>query len=244
MERFNTSSANSVIKGFYRGQIWGEHTELGDKYTGHKGIIDWGRDFLEGTVMPSIDTYNSQRKEKGQDESTIYFWVHKDCPASVKEALRLLSYTGVIRKIDEHIRATRSELGARYEVKYGCVIAAESNPSSQSKEFFRKISLKKFPEFGKNHPAYTTIQDISTTQLTEAQYRDALKGMLSRSVDVLPMLTAWQKGKLKGVNILTIEDLHSRTEEELIEKIYGVGPARARTIKNAAAAELLEYLSG
>lgn len=73
MGKFNTSSANAVIKSFYRGQIWGEHTELGEKYTGHKGIVDWGRDFLEGAVMPSIDTYNSQRKDKGKDESTIYF---------------------------------------------------------------------------------------------------------------------------------------------------------------------------
>ncbi|MDD2951111.1 MAG: hypothetical protein PHU29_10015, partial [Sulfuricurvum sp.] len=48
--KFNTTNVNSEIKSFYRGQIWAEHTELGEKYKGHRGIIDWGRDFLEKTV--------------------------------------------------------------------------------------------------------------------------------------------------------------------------------------------------
>ena len=68
--------------------------------------------------------------------------------------------------------------------------------------------------------------------------------MLTKSIDVLSLLTAWQKEKLKGAGILTIEDLHFNTEESLIENIYNVGPVRARLMKNTANAELLEYLSG
>jgi len=52
------------------------------------------------------------------------------------------------------------------------------------------------------------------------------------------------KRKLKSAGIQTIENLHTKTEESLIENIYGVGPARARLMKNAANAELLEYISG
>ncbi|WP_422374426.1 hypothetical protein [Roseibium sp.] len=244
LDKVNTASANAVLKAFYRGQIWAEHTELGEKYGGHKVIVDWGRDFLEQYVIPAIEAYNSQRKERNQNEATIYFWVHKDCPASVKEALRLLSYTGIIRKIDASVRATRRELGTRYEVKYGCVLASEGNPVTQSKDFFESLSLKKFPEFGKNHAAYFDINDIEATQVNDQQYLVALNAMLSKSVDVLPLLTSWQKGKLKDANIKTIEQLHQNSEEDLIDQLYRVGPVRARLMKNAATAELLEYLSG
>jgi predicted RecB family nuclease len=67
---------------------------------------------------------------------------------------------------------------------------------------------------------------------------------LQKSIDVLIALTPWQKEKLKSVGINTIGDLHNNSEDSLIVKIYGVGPARARTMKNTATAELLEYISG
>jgi len=76
------------------------------------------------------------------------------------------------------------------------------------------------------------------------QYKESLKSLLKKPIDVLALLTDWQKGKLKSAGIYTIEDLHKNTEESLIENIYGVGPARARLMKNAATAELLEYISG
>lgn len=244
LNKVNSSEINRVIKEFYRSTIWADHTELGDKYKGHQKLIDWGRDFLETQVIPGIESYNTARKEKGVDEATIYFWIHKDSPASVKESLRLLSYTGIIRKIDTSYRATRSEIGARYEVKYGCIISSESSPTKESQIFFRNLSVKKFPEFGKNHRAYSEIKNIESHQLSEEQYSAALSEMLQKSIDVLYLLTDWQKSKLKNAGILTIEDLHAKSEEELIERIYRIGPVRARIMKNAANAELLEYLSG
>ena len=68
--------------------------------------------------------------------------------------------------------------------------------------------------------------------------------MLGKSINVLDGLTTWQKEKLKSVGIRTIGELHSKTETDLIQRIYGVGPAKARAMKNAVMAELLEYLSG
>jgi hypothetical protein len=244
INKFNTSNTNSIIKSFYREQIWTEHTELGEKYKGHQGVIDWGRDFLEKTVIPAIESYNDTRREKGINESTIYFWVHKNSPETVKEALRLLTYTGIIRKVDSSVRATRAELGTRYEVKYGCVISLESSPHNESGEFYGNLSIKKFPEFGKNHSSYTINENIIDIKNDAQQYDKSLKSMLSKPIDVLGLLTSWQKEKLKAAGIQTIEKLHSNTEENLIEKIYNVGPARARLMKNAATAELLEYISG
>lgn len=244
LDKFNNTSVNKLLKTFYRGQIWAEHTELGEKYCGHKQLIDWGRDFLEKTIIPAIETYNKSRREKKLKESTMYFWIHKDSPAAVKEALRLLSYTGIVRKLDNSIRATRAELGLRYEVKYGCIISSESNPTSSSLMFFKNLSIKKFPEFGKNHPSYSDVEEVISFNESDEQYQAALNAMLQKPIDVLSMLTQWQKEKLKGAGIFTIEELHTKTEEGLIDSIYQVGPVRARLMKNAATAELLEYLSG
>lgn len=243
LTKFNTSNVNSVIKSFYRSKIWAEHTELGEKYKGHRGIIDWGRDFLEKTVIPKVEEYNKSRKEKGADESTIYFWIHKDSPEAVKEALRLLTYTGIIRKLDGSMRATRAELGARYEIKYGCILSLESNPHAESPDLYKHLSIKKFPEFGKSHSSYSGSDGLIKID-DEQQYEESLKALLGKSIDVLTLLTEWQKKELKLAGIVTIEDLHKNTEESLIEKIYRVGPARARLMKNAATAELLEYISG
>ncbi|EPG4961764.1 TPA: hypothetical protein ACNVAS_004214 [Citrobacter amalonaticus] len=242
LSKLNASGVNAIIKSFYRNQIWTEHTDLGEKYKGHREVIDWGRDFLENSVIPRVEDYNKIRRDKGTDESTIYFWIHKDAPEPVKESLRLLTYTGIIRKIDSAVRATRSELGTRYEIKYGCMLSLESNPHSDSKEFYKNLSVKKFPEFGKNHSSYAGSEKLLNKH--ELQYEESLRSLLKKPINVLVALTKWQKERLQSVGINTIEDLHSNTEESLIEKIYGVGPSRARTMKNAATAELLEYISG
>lgn len=243
LPKLNTSNVNSEIKSFYRGQIWAEHTDLGDKYKGHRGVIDWGRDFLEKSVTPRVEEYNKQRREKGVDESTIYFWIHKDAPEAVKESLRLLTYTGIIRKIDSSVRATRAQLGTRYEIKYGCLLSLEGNPHGESRDFYRNLSIKKFPEFGKNHSSYSGCEHLLKSD-DEEQYEESLQSLLQKSINVLIALTPWQRERLGSAGINTIEDLHNNTEESLIEKIYGVGPARARIMKNAATAELLEYISG
>lgn len=244
LPKFRTNEVNSLIKDFYRGRIWTEHTELGEKYKGHQTLIDWGRDFLENEVLSAIIRYNESRKEKELNETSIYFWIHKDSPETVKESLRLLTYTGIIRKIDSSIRATRSELGSRYEVKFGCIIALQANPSNEAISFFNALSIKKFPEFGKNYLAYRAISDLKKEMKSEENFKESLANMMNKPISVLQLLTNWQKEKLNEAGIETLRDLHNKTESELIEKIYNVGPVRARIIKNAANAELLEYLSG
>lgn len=244
LPKFNSTNVDQVIKDFYRNKIWAEHTYLGDKYNGHKGLIDWGRDFIEKTVIPLLQNYNEIRKVKRSGESSIYFWIHKDAPETVKEALRLLTYTGVIRKVDAGIRATRSELGSRYEVKFGCVLSLFSNPHVESKELYEALSIKKYVEFGKNHSAYGPILELTSAIDNDQNFRESVKVMLVKSIRVLSLLTPWQIDRLEESGITTIEDLYSKSEEDLFGKIYGVGPARARAIKNAVAAELLEYLSG
>lgn len=243
VKKWQTTAVDTVIKDFYRNNIWGEHTELGEKYQGHRFIIDWGRDFLEKRVIPHIQTYNDIRREKDLDESTIYFWVHKDSPMVVKEALRLLTYTGIIRKVDSSVRATRSELGARYEVKYGCIISLESNPHNESKTFYSNLTIRKFPEFGKNSSFYEGSENILIDNEDE-NYEQSLRSLLQKSIDVLGLLTTWQKERLHSANIDTIGELYQTSEDELINNISGIGEVRSRKIKNAVDSEIVEYISG
>ncbi|WP_411686150.1 hypothetical protein [Acinetobacter pseudolwoffii] len=244
INKFDTTSVRNIIKNFYRTQIWTEHTDLGTKYSGHKNIIDWGRDLLENKIIPTIQQYNVSRQERDLDEATIYFWVHKDAPTIVHEALRLLTYTGIIKKDENYIKATKSELGNRFEVKYGCIISLDNNPTAISKDFFRKLNISKFPEFGKTSPAFNGFEDIVIDLENEESYKSGLNSLLQKSITVLDLLTKWQKDKLLEANILTLEQLLNHTEEQLIDQIYGVGPHKARIIKNAANAEILEYISG
>ena len=244
LSKFNSTNVDIVIKDFYRNRIWAEHTYLGEKYNGHRGLIDWGRDFIENTVIPTLQNYNEIRKTKKSGESSIYFWIHKDAPETVKEALRLLTYTGVIRKMDVGIRASRSQLGTRYEVKFGCVLSMFNNPNVESKDLYEGLSVNKYVEFGKSHSAYGGILELTNAIDDDISFRASVKVMLQKSIRVLSLLTAWQMERLEASGIKTIDDLYSKTESDLFEKIDGVGPARARIIKNAVSAELLEYLSG
>ncbi|SDG76757.1 hypothetical protein SAMN04488062_10278 [Flavobacterium omnivorum] len=245
IQTFNSKNLEQTIKDFYRTKIWSEHTDLGDKYFGHKVLIDWGRDFLEKNVIPAIVKYNETRITNNKNESTIYFWIHKDSPETVKESLRFLTYTGIIRKVDSGIRATKAELGDRYEVKYGCILSLDAKPLNISKDFFNNLTITKFPEFGKNSPAYSSIVDlVEVIKDDEATFQRSISYILLKPISVLQLLTNWQKSKLSEVGINTISDLHNKTEAELIEQIYNVGPYRARIMKSAVDAELLEYISG
>ncbi|NDV21272.1 hypothetical protein FMS18_00910 [Desulfovibrio sp. JC022] len=244
IDKYNKSNIDKVLKTFYRAQVWAEHSELGDKFKGHKPLIDWGRDFLENNVIPAIESYNGHNQDDDKSKSTINFWIQKDAPEAVKESLRLLSYTGIIRKIDSTIRATRGKLGARYEVKYGCILSLDKHPASASKDFFNSLQMKNCPEFGNNHSSYDGIKDLQSVIQDDKQYQNSLKEILKKSIHVLPLLTDWQKSKLKEANILTIGQLLEAEEKYLIDNIYYIGPYKARYMKNAADAELLEYLSG
>lgn len=241
--KVNTNEVESAIRSYYRADIWSEHTKLGEKYSGHKALIDWGRNFIENIVLSTVNTKNQWQIKEGKEELSVYFWIHKDVPEMVNESLRLLCYTGIIRRIDDGVRNSHSKIGTRYEIKYGCLLALDPNPQKYSEILGRNLDIRRISEFGAAHPAY---QSLSQTELLEVQDKEiakTVKNQLQQSINVLD-LTDWQKEKLMSVGVTTIESLFSINEDYLIENIYQVSTVRARTMKNAATAELLEYLSG
>lgn len=228
-----------VIKDFYIAEIWSEHSALGERYTGHREIVDWGRNFIEEKVIPSTKDKNNRRLS--DNKSTCYFWIHRDAPEVVKESLRLLEYTGIVRKNGERIRATSSNIGTRYEIKLGCILALEKS-NKIANQIIDNLDNYLFTEYSSKSNAFTSLPNpISLEPNSEIQ--KIITKLLQKSINDLS-LTTWQKEKLTENNFNTISEVLNASEEEIIKKILYVGKVKARRIKNAAVAEILEYLSG
>lgn len=237
-----TAEVNDTIKGFYRSTIWTEHSGLAESYSGHRPFIDWGRNFIESITLPETKAKNDRRQSERLSESTCYFWIHRDTPESIRHALRLLEYTGIVQKGDDGIRGTRSEIGTRYTINLGCLFALEAAPTATALEIVKNLSIKRFTEFGANHSAYQELIQAAPGY-QEPNMLQILKEQLSKPIDFLD-ITAYQNGQLKAIGLGTVGDVLRSKEQDLIQKIDYVGEKRARRIKNAADAAVLEYLSG
>jgi hypothetical protein len=238
--RVTAQQTNEVIREYYRAEIWSEHSTLTDKYPGHRELIDWGRQFIENDVLPDIQKKNIQYLEADKS-STCFFWIHRDAPQAVKEALRLLAYTGIVREHASGIKATRGEVGTRYAVNLGCLLALEATPTATALRIVRSLTPKRMSEFGANHSAYKSLLDAMPT-FAEPDAAHVLKGQLDKSVEVLD-ITDWQRQGLVRLGLNTVGDVLHASETKLQEIAY-VGEVRSRRMRNAAIAAVYEYLSG
>ncbi|MET7462447.1 hypothetical protein [Nonomuraea sp. NPDC005501] len=234
---FNRRNVQEVIRGYYREDIWAEHSGLTERYPGHRELIDWGRHFIEGQVLPKLYEANKGRRV----ETQAHFWVHRDAPQSVKEALRLLSYSGIVQEGISGIRATRSEVGTRYMVNLGCLFSLDAEPVAYGTNVRQHLSIRRFPEFGANHPAYRPITKLSLSEI-DSSGNQALEVQLQKSSELLD-ITQFQKERIRELGLNTIGEVLAASEEDFM-KAYYVGPKRARKVSNAAIAAVLEYLSG
>lgn len=238
--RVNASQVNETVREFYRSDIWSEHSVLADKYSGHREVIDWGRSFVETQVLPEIKAKNESYLAADKNTSA-YLWIHRDAPAAVKEALRVLSYTGILSEQAVGIKASRGEIGTRYIVNLGCLFSLESSPTAVAFEVSEGLTPKRMTEFGANHPSYRTlVEQVDKAPAQVGGY--ALGEQLAKPVEVLD-ISEWQRGKLIELGLHTIGDVLGATEQKLKEASY-VGDVRARRMRNAAVAAVLEYLSG
>jgi len=233
------AEVTKMLKEFYRTDIWAEHSGLAEKFKGHRSIVDWGRDFIEKIVIPDAITKNENRAQSGKAESIAIFWIHRDSPTIVSEALRLLCYTGVLTRLDSGVVATRRETGTRYAINLGCLAAPSAEPIATLIELGRTLSLKRFTEYGANHQAYAAIQNVG---FSETDIAVELARELEKSIDVLD-LTDFQRQALKSVGIDTVRKALQSSEQDFRKADY-IGPVRSRKMMNVASASVLEYLSG
>jgi hypothetical protein len=239
--RLGTADVTKVLKEFYRSDVWSEHSALAERYAGHRGMIDWGRQFIEKTVLPETRSKNASRESAGKAEATAFFWIHRDAPETVNEALRLLTYTGIVSLLDTWVAGTRSEIGTRYSINLGCLAADEAQPISYLVQISKDLSIKRFTEFGANH---STFQSLSTLvgEFKEADLSQVLAQQFAKPTSVLD-LTEYQREGLIRIGLDTVGKALNATELDF-QKIIYIGPKRSRRIMNIVVASVLEYLSG
>lgn len=235
--KFNSTNIDNVIKRHYREEIWSEHSDLGSRYPGHKELIDWGRNFVENSALKSLYARNKDRTS----ETSSYIWIHRDCPNSVKSALRLLCYSGILQEHQSGVRGTRSEPGTRYTVNFGCQIALDANPISYGESIRHNLSVKRMIEYGANHDEFSEIRDFSSN-IDPGLENAALIRRLEADVGVLD-LTNFQVRSIRSIGKNTVGQVIDTDEHEFKKAKY-VATVRARQIKNAAQAAVFEYLSG
>lgn len=239
--RLKSGEVLSVLKEFYRSSIWAEHSGLAERYAGHKSLIDWGRKFVEDVVVPDANHKNESWKTEDKSERTCFFWIHRDAPEAVREALRLLAYTGIVNRLDSGVVATRKEVGVRYSINIGVMAARLSHPVSYISDIRRGFSIKRFTEYGENYPSYSElIQQVGED--VEVDTTEIINTLLDRPISSLD-LSAHQIESLSGISIGTVGKVLSSTESDF-QKAHYIGPKRSRKIMNVATSAVLEYLSG
>lgn len=234
---FNRRNVQETIREYYREEIWAEHSSLAERYPGHRALIDWGRQFIERQVLPDLYGRNRGRTS----ETSSYLWIHRDAPQTVREALRLLCYSGIMQEGVSGIRATRSELGTRYMVNLGCQIALDAEPVTYGTQVRQSLSVRRMVEYGANHRSYAPIDSLSEDDF-DRNDNQALEARLEASADALDV-TGFQRSKLRELGLDTIGSVLA-ADEGTYKKAHYVGDVRARQIRNAAVTAVLEYLSG
>jgi hypothetical protein len=238
--RMSSSEINEVIREYYRTEIWAEHSTLCEKYPGHRDVIDWGRKFIEEDVLPELKKKNDEYLSSDRN-STCFFWMSRDAPQIVYEALRVLHYTGIVSENSVGIKASRSEIGTRYAVNLGCLFALEPTPTASAFAVAKSLTPKRMTEYGSGHSAYGPLV-TSVPAYQETNGAELLRVQMEKPSEVLD-ITLWQKDKLRELNLLTVGAVLGASETNLKEARY-VGDKRARSMRNAAIAAVFEYLSG
>lgn len=239
-KKMNSTQVTEVIRNFYRTDMWRDHSDLAQKYVGHKELVDWGRNFIEKSVLPAVKTKNDDYLETDRPTSA-YFWISRDATARVKSALRILCYTGVIQEHESGIRATRSKIGTRYRLNLGVLFSEEGSfTMDKLLDIAKKLTPRRMTEYGADHSILTELEQSSLIDGLIDSF--SLSEQMDKSSQELD-LTAWQKSKLVELELITVGDVFEASLDKFMEAYY-VGNIRARQMRNAGEAAVLEYLSG
>ncbi len=237
--KLNARNAHMSIKDYYRDSIWADHDRLGERYPGHRALIDWGRNWVLSYLIPALVERNRNSLENGTPTSR-YFWVQRGADPTVNEGLRLLTYTGILSRGPD-IVATRDWLGTRYAVNLGVLFVGLDATAKEANQVAQRLSVSEMILFNKDHPHLDPLSGPDALPPTPER-ADVLKSLLQESVGVLD-LTPWQKSKLRTAGFETIEAVLHAADEDL-KKIYMIADKRSAKIRRAAQASILEFLSG
>jgi hypothetical protein len=180
--KMTSSDINSYIKEYYRTEVWSEHSLLSQKYIGHRSLIDWARTFIEQNVLPLLSKKNNDSNEG----TTAYFWIHRDAPAYVHQAMGLLKYTGIVQEHMAGVKNGFSEIGTKYILNLGCIFSLFSDPVISGFETAGKLDDRRYVMFDKNHVAFSqnsnNFSSLNETSLNTSILTDQLLKALCRFV--------------------------------------------------------------
>ena len=240
-QHLDSAEAEKALRQFYRNDIWSQHFGLADSYPVHRALMEWGRRFIEATVIPDLVGRNEASAREGRTGSTCNFWIHRDAPAGVSEALRLLGYKGIVTRLWAGGQTTRSEVGTGYAVNLGCLVSATANPVDALISLSRRsLNLGRFVDYAASHPSFAPL--LSMVRTEEVDLSAVLASELAKPIDVLD-LTECQKRGLRSVGLDTVCKALQGSDVQL-QKIYYVGPKKSRQMLNTVVASVHEYLSG
>ena len=237
--KFSTKSTVTKIKEFYGTTIWTEHIKLGEMYSGHQEMINWARNFLEDVVLADVEKFNTNPESK----STVYFCISRSAPEVVKQSIKTLEYSGIISLHTEGTKY-RTEMYDRYEINLGVVVLFEKQVSVQKriKDIAENISIKVFPNYGKNSSSYGDISILKDISNYEANSAEIIKKICEKDISSLEISPSIQK-RLNDHGIMTIGQILNLSENQLMEIKY-IGLVRSRKISNIVYNAILEYISG
>nr|WP_024838521.1 hypothetical protein [Clostridium sp. 12(A)] len=234
-----TKKVTEVIKDFYRAIIWTEHTKLEERYIGHKKLIDWSRNFIENVVLKDIEKTNHNEDNK----AAICFAISRDAPETIKQAIKILEYSG-IAKLEAEATRFRKKVFDRYQLNYGLVllVGTSTNLAATSSQLLKRISLAKFPNYSENSSVFSGWESLICEETQNENSTVILESILHKSIDHLDISSKLLL-RLKNSNIIIIKDIFEKEEKDL-ETIGYIGPVRSRQIYNHVLGAILEYISG
>ena len=205
-------------------------------------MIEWSRKFIENTVTNDITKINMRDGSNSNEKTTVYFAISRKAPEAIKQAIKILEYSGVVT-LDVEATKFRYDYYDRYQLNFGIVLLsmAKTNLAISCKEIIDNISQKKFPNYGETSPVYENAPNLISTE-EEIDQKMFLNNILNKKVSELEISTKLLK-RLNDAGYILIKDIFERDESEL-KKISYIGKVRSRQIYNNVMAAVIEYISG
>lgn len=132
----------------------------------------------------------------------------------------------------------------RYEINLGVVVLHEKQVNIQQriKEIIDNISIKVFPNYGKNSLSYGDYSSLTDISHFEADSNEVISHICEQDISSLDISYSMQK-RLKDHGLNTIGQVLAKSETELRQIPY-IGYVRSRRINNLVYNAILEYISG
>ncbi|MGG5341247.1 hypothetical protein [Enterococcus sp. AZ192] len=238
----NRKTVNEVIKDFYRSDIWTEHTKISNLYPTLAKHIDWGRLFIEEVVISdTLQKNNSWMSKEDTARSTCYFCIHKDAPAAVKKAIKILEYSGIVYLHTEATRV-RSNIYDRYALNIGILVANNPSPYEEVIKIMNILTPKLYTDYSMNSPKYGDISEVVENVLSDTMQDEIINNILQQPIDKLD-ITRYQRRILKENGIDIIKQILEK-EESGLKEFRNIGNVRSRQIWSSAYNAFFEYISG